>query len=996
MASLQAPPDLHLLTQTLASCSVGVVISDARQPDFPILYVNPAFEQLSGYPAQEILGRNCRFLQGSDRDQAGAEEIRQAMALQKNVTVTLRNYRQDGSLFYNELTLSPIFDASGILTHYAGFQKDVTEREQARQEQAQLQRTLSSTLERVTDGVVSFDLDWNIRYVNPAAAAIVNRQPGELRGQNFLELFSLDVHSPIGQALQRAGATGLVQRELSYSVALERWLEATAYPTENGASLFVRDVTRQHHAQAQQQASEERFSKVFEAAPIGIVVTRISDERYLDANPDFLQQSGYSREEVVGQRSRDLNIWADQTQREDAWHIIRQQGELRNYRLRFRLKSGSVADAVVSIVPVMIGDEACVVTSIRNTTAENRAYQQLQESEQYARRVATELQRTLDMSLDFIATSDVNGRFVSVNAASEPILGYTPTEMIGRAYLDFVHPDDHLLSTTEVTTLVPGVPTVMFQNRYLHKDGHVVWMEWNTLQMPGDTLLYSVGRDVTQRRAAAEDQSFLAAIVRASYNAIVGVNLDGTIRSWNAGAERLYGYTASEAIGQPMTITTPEGLQAEATQAFQRVRQGELVEPFESVRITRDGRELFVVMTVSAVLNTAGQVIGVAKITRDITARHAAELKVQALNQDLQRQVDYVTSLRDIDQSIAASADLGFTLGLILDTVRRQLGVDAATALLLNLDTLNLENTVTRGFSATVLQGTDVDLTAGMARQVALNRQPLDVPDLGSFLALPTWRDALLQEGLTAYYAVPLIAKGQVVGVMEVLNRQALGLSPLWLEMLETLVGLAAIAVENAQLLQELERSNLELRLAYDETIEGWARALDLRDHETEGHSRRVTEQTVALCQQLGLPPEDLVHVRRGALLHDIGKMGVRDAVLLKPGALTDEEWAEMRKHPGYAVALLRPIRFLLPALDIPEYHHEKWDGSGYPLGLKGTEIPVAARAFALVDVYDALTSHRPYRRAWTRERTLEHLRSEAGSHFDPDLVQIFIQMIQS
>ncbi|THF68378.1 PAS domain S-box protein [Deinococcus sp. Arct2-2] len=347
--------DLHLLTQTLASCSVGVVISDARQPDCPIIYVNPAFEQLSGYQAQEILGRNCRFLQGHDRDQAGREEIRQAIALQKNVTVTLRNYRQDGSLFYNELTLSPIFDASGILTHYAGFQKDVTEREQALHEQAQLQQTLSSTLERVTDGVVSFDLDWNIRYVNAAAAAIVNKQPSELRGQHLPELFSLDLHSPIGQALQRAGATGLVQRELSYAPTVERWLEATAYPAKDGVSLFVRDVTQQHHAQAQQLASEERFSRVFEAAPIGIVITRLSDECYLDANPEFLRQSGYSREDIIGSTGPELDFWVDPVQQAEIWRTLREQGKLYNHEVQFRLRSGKVADTTVSMVPIMLG-----------------------------------------------------------------------------------------------------------------------------------------------------------------------------------------------------------------------------------------------------------------------------------------------------------------------------------------------------------------------------------------------------------------------------------------------------------------------------------------------------------------------------------------------------------------------------------------------------------------------------------------------------------------
>ncbi|CAM3567704.1 Metal dependent phosphohydrolase [Deinococcus saxicola] len=227
------------------------------------------------------------------------------------------------------------------------------------------------------------------------------------------------------------------------------------------------------------------------------------------------------------------------------------------------------------------------------------------------------------------------------------------------------------------------------------------------------------------------------------------------------------------------------------------------------------------------------------------------------------------------------------------------------------------------------------------------------------------------------------------------LHHQAWPLSLDWLSTLETLADQAAIAIDHARLVTELERSNVELRSAYDENIEGWARALDLRDHETEGHSRRVTEMTHELCAALGFTHEQLIHVRRGALLHDIGKMGIPDAVLLKPGKLTEDEWTLMRKHPEYAADLLTPIEFLHPALEIPQNHHEKWDGSGYPLGLKGEAIPLAARAFAVVDVYDALMSDRPYRKVWTREKTLDHIRSGSGLHFDPEVVEVFLQMIE-
>jgi putative two-component system response regulator len=192
-----------------------------------------------------------------------------------------------------------------------------------------------------------------------------------------------------------------------------------------------------------------------------------------------------------------------------------------------------------------------------------------------------------------------------------------------------------------------------------------------------------------------------------------------------------------------------------------------------------------------------------------------------------------------------------------------------------------------------------------------------------------------------------------------------------------------------------IEQAHLQLLSAYDATIEGWSRAMDLRDKETEGHTQRVTILSEQLARLEGISNEELVFVRRGALLHDIGKLGVPDAILLKADTLTKEEWEIMQKHPQYAYEMIYPIEYLRPALDIPYCHHEKWDGTGYPRGLKGEEIPLTARIFAIVDVWDALTSDRPYRPAWSKEDTLKYINSESGKHFDPHIVELFNKLMK-
>ena len=252
----------------------------------------------------------------------------------------------------------------------------------------------------------------------------------------------------------------------------------------------------------------------------------------------------------------------------------------------------------------------------------------------------------------------------------------------------------------------------------------------------------------------------------------------------------------------------------------------------------------------------------------------------------------------------------------------------------------------------------------------------------------------LLEESFVTYYGAPLVAKGSIKGVLEIFNRAEHDSDPDWLEFLKTLAAETALAIDNSGMFNDLQKSNMELVQAYNTTLEGWARALELRDQETEGHTRRVAEMTIELARALDIRESEIVHIHRGAILHDIGKMGIPDQILLKPGPLTEAEWVIMRKHPVYAFELLTTIPFLRQSLDIPHLHHEKWDGTGYPLGLKGEQIPLSARIFSLVDVWDALTSDRPYRDAWEVPRVLEYIQNQSGSHFDPRVVSAFIQLM--
>ncbi len=408
-------------------------------------------------------------------------------------------------------------------------------------------------------------------------------------------------------------------------------------------------------------------------------------------------------------------------------------------------------------------------------------------------------------------------------------------------------------------------------------------------------------------------------------------------------------------------------------------------------------------------LKIGGSVVGVLNVSYDEPHRfQASEIRIlelladqaaiavqnASLYESVQRGYRRLQSLRTIDAAITASMDINITLGVFLTQVMRQLKADAAAVALYDAATAALHYAMTRGMPQSAFPRGDIRLGLTLSGKVALRK---DVLVVENFSAAQNRLDVNVLSRIPAtYVGMPLIAKGELQGVLEIYRFEPFSPDGEWLDFADSLATQAAIAVENSRLFDRLQRFNFELEMAYDQTLEGWARALELRGAEPQGHTVRLVELTMSFARRVVHEERRLLDIRRGALLHDIGKVALPDSVLFKTGVLDDSEREIMHLHPEYARKLLEPIHFLRDALDIPYAHHERWDGSGYPRGLKGEQIPLSARLFAIVDVWDALISPRPYRPAWPQEKAMRYLSKQAGRLFDPALVPRFLDILHT
>jgi PAS domain S-box-containing protein len=668
-------------------------------------------------------------------------------------------------------------------------------------------------------------------------------------------------------------------------------------------------------------------------------------------------------------------------------------------------------ERIYSILVVPIPDAGYVNLYGLDITERKRAEESLRKSEEKFRSY-------VESAPDGIFIVDDTGRYLEANEAACRMLGFTKEEIENMSIRDLLA-DESLEDGLAHFRRIMETGAAKSDLWQKHKDGTKICLVVNAVRL-SQTRILGFCKDITERKQRERELETIAAMSTALRVTQTRAQMLPVI------LDQLLSLLAVD--GAALVMLDPAGgewraeLGRGAWAPFTGVRippgaglNGQMVSdrrPYLNNDVRSDPR-LFrpdafreCPCVAAAPLAVQGQIIGILWIGRArplansdldlliaIADMAANAIHRATMHEKMERQLQRLAALHAIDAAISSSMNLPLTLNILLGHVTAQLEVDAAAVLLLNPQRQTLEFSAGHGFHSTAIERSLVRLGEGLAGAAALEGRIVEVPILAEGQPVFTRASLLAGEGFVAYYCAPLMAKGQIKGVLEIFHRSPVNPDPDWLAFLETLAGQAAIAIDSAELFDGLQRSNTELSIAYDATIEGWSRALDLRDKETEGHTERVTEMTLKLARSAGISEEDLVPIRRGALLHDIGKMAIPDSILLKPGPLDEREWEIMRQHPTQAFQLLSPIIYLRLALDIPYCHHEKWNGTGYPRGLKGDVIPLAARLFAVVDVWDALRSDRPYRAGWPEEKVIEHIQAGSGTHFDPHAVELFLRV---
>ncbi len=848
------------------------------------------------------------------------------------------------------------------------------------------------------DLCVVVDLDGVIRYANGAWTTVLGRNPGEVLGRHLSVFLDRDDWGRTDAAAQdavRDGALKGFENRFLHSDGTARWIQWTIR-VDHGTELAYgigRDTTVRHEAEAALAASEETLRGLIEASLDGVILASDNGD-VIFANPAMYA--------MLGRDPHDDAHWrrADVTDPDDPNLAAFLEERVRAGRARAQIvlkrADGSTFPAEVS------------AASLTDPTGRQRTSIFIRDASEH-KRLVTALTEVADRSAlqaaaleaaaNAIVITDPNGTIQWVNPAFTATTGYEAHEAIGRnpsLLKSGAHSEDfyrELWST--ITAGEPWHGDVV--NR--RKDG-TLYTEEQTITpvRNGDGTIHhfiAIKQDISDslqaKRELRESEERYRMLAENAADVVFRLRFHPNLafEYVSPSAQTLTGYTPEEHYADPglfYSVLHPDDHPNLAT-----IARTDSPILFRARFIRRDGTIIHTEQHSRPIHDDDGNLVAVEGIIRDITERVHAQEHAEQLNRRLETQLTRSQAIHRLDTAVLLNTPITSVIDTALDILTQELDVDAVGIFRVDSARRHLRPLAGRHLPEPM---PTIRAGRGIAGEAARARNAVIVHDTSTDTDHDT--TYLRDLGMRGCLAVPLTSLTNLEGALELFTKDPLTLDHDAQVFTEAIAHQLSLAMQRDALLIDLHTANLDLEDAYDRTIEGWAMALDLRDEDTAGHSQRVTNLTLHLAEHLGLPDQDLHHMRRGALLHDIGKMAIPDAILLKPGKLTDDEFAVIKQHPDHAYNLLKDIPYLRPALHIPHHHHERWDGTGYPDGLTGEDIPLPARIFAVVDVYDALTSDRPYRPAWTHDAAIDHIRAQAGTHFDPRIVDAFLQVVHA
>jgi PAS domain S-box-containing protein len=869
---------------------------------------------------------------------------------------------------------------------YEEAQQEIAERkrtEEALRESEELYRTL---FEQASDGIINLSTDLQILAVNKSFARMHGYSVEEIQGISLQDLDTpQSTHLSI-ERVRRIMAGEVIEFEVEHYhkdghvFALEVSTGIISVGGQNIIQAFNRDITERKRAEEALRESEKRFRTLIEQAPVAIAISR--DGVGLYANPKFMEIFGSQRiEEIIGRPVSEL--FAPQYQEESKERSRRRSlglpvpNELESIALR---SDGSQFPVHLTIATVQLPDGAATMGFVTDITERKLAEEALRVAEADYRAI-------FERAPVGIFRSTVDGRFAKVNRVMAEMYGYsTPEEMVG----DVKSIAEQMYSEPELRQdfarlLAEHGEVLGFESLDSRKDDSTFWTSMNALVVKdaaGETRYYEgFVTDITERkRAEVALRESEERLKEAQRLALIGnweLDLVNNNLIWSDEIYHIFEIDPAKfgASYEAFLDAIHPNDRDTVSRAYASSLETRIPYEIDHRLIMPDGSEKYVHERCETFYDADGHPICSVGTVQDITERKQHELELEAI--------------ATVGAALRTALTRAEMLPVIVEQLSSSLNCDTISVEIIDLATNEAVVEAAYGVWTSIIgfrqpAGTGTNVIISKTRQPYLNNRVSADPGNG----VPTH----LMENIVAGAGVPLIAQDHLIGFLWMGRKKEFAESEV--RLLASIADIAANAIHRATLHEQTLKDAAELVLAYDRTLEGWVHALELRDQETEGHTRRVTQMTVDLARAMKIGEDELEHIRRGALLHDIGKMGIPDSILLKPGALDEREWEIMRQHPEYAYKLLEPIHYLRPVLDIPYFHHEKWDGSGYPHGLKGEDIPLAARIFAIVDVWDALTSDRPYRAAWAEEKVLGYIKELTDKHFDPAVVDAFLKII--